>query len=202
MTTLKKGANGAEVRDLQRRLNCVADGIFGSVTEEAVKAFQREHGLTADGIVGERTWTALGVTQTARKIDKIIVHCSATPEGEDYTVADIRAWHLARGFADIGYHYVVYRDGSIHAGRAESKVGAHCTGQNAHSIGVCYVGGCPPRSVADWQKKAKDTRTEAQRAALARLVGGLARKYGASVHGHRDFAQKSCPSFDVHKERW
>lgn len=65
-----------------------------------------------------------------RKINEIIVHCSATPEGKDYTAQDITRWHKARGFKTIGYHYVVYRDGSVHAGRAESKVGAHCYGHN------------------------------------------------------------------------
>ena len=71
-----------------------------------------------------------------RKITEIIIHCSATPEGKVFTVDDIRKWHLARKFSDIGYHYVVYRDGSVHKGRAENLVGAHCQGHNAHSIGA------------------------------------------------------------------
>ena len=70
-----------------------------------------------------------------RNIKEIIVHCSATPEGEDFTVEQIRKMHLARGFSDIGYHYVIYRDGSIHKGRDEAKSGAHCTGHNTISIG-------------------------------------------------------------------
>ncbi|MDU3761109.1 MAG: N-acetylmuramoyl-L-alanine amidase [Bacteroides sp.] len=67
-----------------------------------------------------------------RKINKVIIHCSATPEGRDYTVADIDRWHRERGFDGIGYHYVVYRDGSIHAGRDVAKIGAHCKGQKRH----------------------------------------------------------------------
>lgn len=63
-----------------------------------------------------------------RKITEIIVHCSATAEGKDYTVADIDKWHRARGFKKIGYHYVVYRDGSVHVGRSENEIGAHCQG--------------------------------------------------------------------------
>lgn len=128
-----------------------------------------------------------------RKINKIILHCAATPEGKDYTVAQIDQWHRARGFKGIGYHFVIYRDGSVHPGRPVEQAGAHCTGQNAHSIGVCYIGGVQ----ADG-KTPKDTRTAAQRASMERLVRELLAKYpGATVHGHNEFAAKACPSFDV-----
>lgn len=131
-----------------------------------------------------------------RKINQIIVHCSATPEGKDFTVQQIDAWHRQRGFRCIGYHYVIYRDGSVHRGRPEDRVGAHCTGHNAHSIGVCYIGGC-----ASDGKTPKDTRTEAQRAALIKLVNELRSQFpGATVHGHNEFAAKACPSFNVQKE--
>ena len=126
-------------------------------------------------------------------IKEIIVHCSATPEGRDYTVADIDRWHKQRGWKGIGYHYVIYRDGSVHKGRDVSEIGAHCEGHNANSIGICYIGGC----AADG-KTPKDTRTPQQREALRRLVADLQKQYpGASVHGHREFAAKACPSFDV-----
>lgn len=131
-----------------------------------------------------------------RKINRIIIHCSATPEGKDFTVADITRWHKAQGYSTIGYHYVIYRDGSVHAGRPEEEVGAHCKGYNANSIGVCYIGG-----VASDGKTPKDTRTNAQKAALNTLVDKLLKKYpDATVHGHREFAAKACPSFDVKKE--
>lgn len=131
-----------------------------------------------------------------RDIKEIIVHCSATPEGKDFTVEDIRRWHLARGFKDIGYHYVIYRDGSIHKGREESVVGAHCTGHNSYSIGICYIGG-----VTKDGKTPKDTRTEAQKESLIKLLKELKTKYPkAIIYGHRDFANKACPSFDVKKE--
>ena len=131
-----------------------------------------------------------------RKITEIIVHCSATPEGKDFTVADITRWHRQRGFRTIGYHYVVYRDGSVHTGRQEAEIGAHCTGHNACSIGICYIGGLAADS-----KTAKDTRTPEQRKALLMLLRRLRAKYpNAKIHGHRDFAAKACPSFDATQE--
>ena len=130
-----------------------------------------------------------------RKIDKIILHCSATPEGRHVTVKDIDCWHRDRGFSGIGYHWVIYLDGSVHRGRPEEKQGAHVVGHNATSIGVCYIGG------ADSNMKAKDTRTPAQRAALKRVVAELQQRYpGATVHGHNEFAAKACPSFNVKSE--
>lgn len=198
MTTLKIGSRGEDVRKLQAKLCCAVDGIFGPITEEAVKAFQKSKGLTVDGIVGPKTWAQLGVviSQTTRSINEIIVHCSATAEGKDFTVADIKRWHLARGFSDIGYHYVIYRDGSVNKGRSDSVVGAHCTGHNTHSIGVCYIGGCMTDG-----KTPKDTRTTAQKEALIKILKELKAKYPtAKIYGHRDFANKACPSFDATKE--
>ena len=195
MTTLKIGSRGNDVKTLQSKLNLIPDGIFGKITEEAVKDFQKKNNLTVDGIVGDSTWNKLNVKNN-RIIKEIIVHCSATPEGKDFTVLDIKKWHLERGFSDIGYHYVIYRDGSINKGRDESKIGAHCTGHNSYSIGVCYVGG-----VAKDGKTAKDTRTDAQKKSLLSLLRNLKMKYPqASIHSHRDYANKACPSFDATKE--
>jgi len=131
-----------------------------------------------------------------RKITEIIVHCSDTIEGKDFTVEDIRKWHKDRGWLDIGYHYVVYLDGSIHKGRPDEVVGAHCVGHNAHSIGVCYIGGKEAGTF-----RAKDTRTPAQQEALLRLLIDLVCKYpDAKIYGHRDFANRKCPCFDARKE--
>lgn len=131
-----------------------------------------------------------------RKINQVIIHCSATPEGKDYTVEDIDRWHRDRGFDCIGYHYVIYRDGSVHKGRDVAKIGAHCKGRNANSIGVCYIGGM----TAD-NKQAKDTRTPQQKAALRALVAQLKQEYpGLTVHGHNEYASKACPCFNVQTE--
>jgi len=139
-----------------------------------------------------------------RKITEIIIHCSATREGKDFTAADIGRWHKARGFGasyggrtyHIGYHYVITLDGKVEEGRPESLTGAHCKGHNSHSIGVCYIGG-----LASDGKTPKDTRTAAQKDALVNLLLHLCRKYpSAKIHGHRDYAAKACPSFNATEE--
>lgn len=196
--TLKRGRHGGAVKSLQEKLHLLADGIFGPLTEEAVKEFQKSRGLTADGVVGPKTWVALGMVQSKRKVDQIIIHYTATPEGEEFSNEQIKHSHLARGFSDIGYHYVIGLNGEIRPGRSESIAGAHCTGHNTRSIGVCYVGGCPPRTTPNWQKTGKDTRTPAQETTLAKLVKELIGRYpGATVHGHYEFANKPCPGFNV-----
>lgn len=196
MNTLRLGSKGNDVITLQKKLNLQADGIFGPLTDEAVREFQKANGLSIDGIVGPNTWEKLGVSTNKRDIKEIIVHCSATPEGKDYTVADIKQWHLARGFSDIGYHYVIYRDGSINKGRDESISGAHCTGHNTISIGVCYIGGMDAAN-----KNPKDTRTDAQKSAIVKLLKELKSRYPkAKIYSHNNFAAKACPSFDATKE--
>lgn len=127
-----------------------------------------------------------------RKINKIIIHCSATKEGVNVTPSQIKEWHLARGFKAIGYHFVITLDGRTHVGRSLSQVGAHCKGQNKNSIGICYVGGL------DNNGKPKDTRTEAQKNSLSRLLNELKQSFPkATIHGHNEFANKACPCFDV-----
>lgn len=187
------------VRQIQLALHLQPDGIYGALTEEAVRQFQLSHGLTADGIAGPATLAKLipaRLKNSRRNITEIIVHCSATPEGRDYTVDDIRRWHRERGFNDIGYHYVIYRDGSVMPGRDVDISGAHCEGHNSCSIGVCYIGG-----VASDGRTAKDTRTYEQKAALMSLLLDLRGMYPkARIYGHRDFANKDCPSFDATRE--
>lgn len=199
MELYKKGSKGEIVKQIQKALNLYPDGIFGANTEEAVKSFQRSKGLTADGIVGAKTLALLipiRLKKSKRIITEIIVHCSATPEGKDFTVDDIRRWHKAQGWSDIGYHYVIYRNGHVEPGRNVDIAGAHCVNHNAHSIGVCYIGG-----VATDGKTQKDTRTLAQKAALLSLLTDLRKLYpNARIYGHHNFAAKACPSFDAKTE--
>ena len=199
MTLYKIGSKGEVVRQIQLALHIMPDGIFGQETQGAVMAFQKEHGLKVDGIVGPATLASLipiRLKKSKRRIDEIIVHCTATPEGKDYDIAEIRRWHKARGFSDIGYHYVISRGGIIYEGRSVDIAGAHCEGRNLHSIGVCYVGGMTCDN-----KTPKDTRTDSQKAAMLCLLLELKELYpNAKIYGHNDFANKACPCFNARKE--
>ena len=202
---LKKGNSGESVKQLQKALNLYPDGIFGEVTEEAVKTFQKSKGLKQDGIVGDKTWEALPkpnygfggiLKRSKRTIKEIIVHCTATPEGRVETVQSIRNMHKAKGWSDIGYHYLIGLNGERWEGRNVNLIGAHCEGHNSNSIGVCYVGG------VDKKMQAKDTRTEKQKYALVALLKDLRKLYpNAKIYGHHDFNKgKSCPCFDAKNE--
>jgi N-acetylmuramoyl-L-alanine amidase len=131
-----------------------------------------------------------------RAVHRIILHCSATPEDKHYDVATIRKWHLKRGWKDIGYHFVIYLDGSVHAGRPISQVGAHTKGHNSDTIGICYIGGVEANG-----KTPKDTMTDLQEIALINLIDALRKKYGKlGLHGHNEYAAKACPSFKVYEK--
>lgn len=129
-----------------------------------------------------------------RPVNEIIIHCSATPEGKDFTVKDIDRWHRERGWDGVGYHFVVLWDGTVQTGRPIEKTGAHTKGHNAETIGICYIGG-----LAADGKTAKDTRTPEQKAALMELCKHLLSIYPSisKISGHNEYAAKACPSFDV-----
>ncbi|MBD1552266.1 lysozyme [Pseudomonas sp. C2L12B] len=144
---------------------------------------------------------------TARtRTSLVVVHCSATGPHADIGAHDINAWHLKRGWAGIGYHYVIRRDGKLENGRPEHAIGAHAAGHNAVSVGVCLVGG------VDAAGKPHANYTEAQLACLRRLLAELHSRYPAArILGHRDLSPdtnsdgvvsanefvKACPCFDV-----
>lgn len=146
-----------------------------------------------------------------RKIDLIVLHCSATPPDVNLTAQDLEREHRRRGFDGCGYHYYVRRDGQICSMRPVEKAGAHVWGYNANSIGVCYEGGL------DAQGRPADTRTPEQRHSLRVLIRVLLKDYpGCRVVGHRDLSPdrngngvvepeewlKACPCFDVCRERF
>ncbi len=146
---------------------------------------------------------------TVRHITAIVIHCSATKEGKDFGAEDIDRWHRERGFNGIGYHFVVRLDGTIEVGRLLSLAGAHTTGHNQNTIGICYIGGL------DEDGKAKDTRTDEQKKALRWLITAIKTHMpyglGLRVKGHRDYSHdrngngvidkyeriKECPCFDA-----
>lgn len=152
-----------------------------------------------------------------RKIDAIVIHCSATRAGQDVRAADIDKWHKERGFAMIGYNYVIDLDGTVEVGRPLSREGAHCNtagvsglSYNKHSIGICYVGGL------DKDGNPADTRTPEQKLSMLNLVNNLMEAYPdiVEVIGHRDASPdkngngiiernewvKQCPCFSVRDE--
>ena len=132
-----------------------------------------------------------------RAIHKIIIHCTATREGDDISVDTIRRWHLNRGWSDIGYHYVIDIKGNINAGRPIELMGSHTRGFNKGSIGIAYVGGVEADGVTP-----KDTRTKAQKDSIIRLVKKLKGCYpDVTIHGHNEFSNKACPSYNVQNEK-
>jgi len=208
MELYKLGSRGEVVRQIQKALHLIADGIYGQNTKAAVEAFQREKGLVADGIVGSATLALLipqRLKKSKRTIKEIIIHCTATPEGREYTVEQIRADHKKQGWSDIGYHYVLYRNGHVEPGRDVDLIGAHCMkgGHNTYSIGIAYVGGVENKPGIPYSlQKSKDTRTLAQKAAFLSLLMDLRKLYPqAKIYGHHDFDPgKDCPCFDAKEE--
>jgi N-acetylmuramoyl-L-alanine amidase len=129
-----------------------------------------------------------------RAINRIIIHCSATKQSLDVGVEEIRKWHMkGNGWKDIGYHYVIRLDGSIEKGRPIEQVGAHTSGHNSDSIGICYVGG------VDNANKPKDTLNPKQEKSLEALVKKLRERWPKlTISGHNDYTNaKACPSFKV-----
>ena len=134
-----------------------------------------------------------------RIISLIIIHCSAVKPDQTSSAAQIDTWHRRDNHwkYGIGYHYVIRRDGTIEPGRPEWMIGAHCVNHNAHSIGVCYEGGL------DIRGQPADTRTEAQKATMRKLLEELHARYPrAMILGHRDLnPHKDCPGYkNVAKE--
>lgn len=124
----------------------------------------------------------------------IAIHCAATKPSQDVGVEDIRSWHLRRGWFDVGYHWIIKRDGTVQDGRPHDRPGAHVRGYNHISLGICLVGGVAENG------EPEDNFTDDQWDALAGLVKGLKVAHpDAIVQGHRDFpnVNKACPSFDV-----
>jgi N-acetylmuramoyl-L-alanine amidase len=136
-----------------------------------------------------------------RLINKIYIHCTATTgdEAGDVSVETVRRWHTSepRNWSDIGYHYLISRDGTVHVAREIERPGAHVKGDNATSVGVVYTGGIDATTGLEW-----DTRTPEQIKALKTLVNALREVFPTivSVHGHNEVSAKACPCFNVSAE--
>ena len=131
------------------------------------------------------------------RTDFIVLHCSATRALQDIGADDIRRWHKAQGWTDIGYHFVIRRDGHIERGRAQDAIGSHVKGHNANSLGICLVGGLNNDTY-----KPEDNFTVKQWTSLKALLATMLKTYKtAKILGHRDFPSvaKACPCFDARK---
>lgn len=174
------------------------DGLWGPQTRAAVVALAAADGGVAGGQVAPVT--SAEIRHGSRLVDEIVVHCSATrPEWmAGATLADkrdeIRRWHLANGWKDIGYHWLIDRDGKVMAGRPETVVGAHVEGHNTGTLGVCLIGG---HGSAETDAFARNF-TVAQDASLRQLILGIGmRTRIRRVSGHNEYAAKACPGFNV-----
>lgn len=159
--------------------------------EERVALCRSARGADHHRRGGRRSWE-----RVMRNVTLIVVHCSANKAGSALRAADIDRYHRSLGWKGCGYHFVIPADGAVEEGRPLSQVGSHCRGHNSHSIGVCYVGGLDARG------NPADTRTEAQRVALRKLLERLHREFPkAVIVGHRDLdSHKACPCFDAVRE--
>lgn len=129
-----------------------------------------------------------------REINSIFVHCTATRPSQDIGVTKVRAWHKARGWSDIGYHYLIKRDGTVQKGRADKRAGAHTKGYNGTSLGVALVGGISEKG------RPQFNYSGAQMKSLETLLQDLCFQYGIEIdqiHGHNEVSSKACPCFDV-----
>lgn len=132
-----------------------------------------------------------------QRVGFIVVHCSATKPSQDFDVNDIRRMHLQRGFFDVGYHYVIKRDGTVQMGRPLDRQGAHAYKFNHISVGVCLIGGVTEKDI----NVPEQNFTDAQYASLLKTLAMLKQYHfpHAEILGHRDLpnVHKACPSFDV-----
>lgn len=129
-------------------------------------------------------------------IKNIVIHCSATPDGIDFSAEDINRWHKERGWSEIGYHFVIRRDGRIEVGRDLDERGAHVGGHNSGSWGVCLIGG-PEEGEGNLREN--DFTVSQWRALVDTIIFLKRLAPNAEVKGHRDFpgVNKECPCFDV-----
>lgn len=159
-----------------------------------------------------------------RKIDLIVIHCSATRESQDFTFEDLMRAHKARKFRTVGYHFYIKKDGEVYVGRHIPEIGAHVgdVGKNWNSVGICYEGGLKDQGHPNDPNTAKDTRTPEQKSSIIDCINHTLialQRDGQNIEkvricGHRDLSPdldkdgfierhewlKMCPCFDAEEE--
>lgn len=185
-----------------------ADGWFGRDTRAAGQAWLDADGKPAPAqapappppVPARPTSTMIYQGAARHAVREIIVHCAATrpdwmagrPIAEK--VAEIRRWHLANGWKDIGYHHIIDRSGIVLAGRPETVIGAHTVGKNSGTIGICLIGG---HGSAETDLFAEHF-TPQQDITLRQMIDAISTRTAIErVTGHNEYAAKACPGFDV-----
>ena len=177
------------------------DGFWGGKTASAVARW-RSMNASAPAALPQVGGTSAVIRQGKNQhpVDEIVVHCAATPPewmaGQPLRnqVAEIRRWHLAQGWRDIGYHWIIGRDGTVLPGRAESELGAHVIDRNNGTIGICLIGGHDAAATDRFEQHF----TANQGAALRKLIAEIsARTRIKRISGHNEYAAKGCPGFFV-----
>lgn len=205
MKLIQRGSIGASVRKWQQFIGVKDDGIFGNGTTKATIAWQEANGLVADGIVGKLSIKKAEEqgfekqTEYTRDINEVIVHITAS--NDNATVEDIRQGHIQRGFSDIGYHWIVDRQGVVHKGRDEDIIGSHVAGYNADTIGISYIA---RGKDSDQNGEYGKYMTESQRIALEKKIADILMRHKLEVKdvsGHNQYnLGKACPCFKVNKQ--
>ena len=181
-----------------------ADGLWGPKTASAVLSLHAAAGkppaAPAPAAVSAQTMSMIYQGAARHPVREIVVHCSATrPEwyqGLSLNAKrdEIRRWHLANGWSDIGYHWLIDRDGAILAGRAETVIGAHVSGRNNGTIGICLIGGHGSAASDRFERH----YTAQQDASLRALIHAVSmRTQIQRVSAHHDYANKACPGFNL-----
>lgn len=178
------------------------DGLFGAKTSSAAHAWLVARGAAAAQSVKPMTVSSIYQGSAKYPVDEICIHCAATvpgwmaDSGLASQIAEIRSWHLAKGWKDIGYHWIIGRDGKILPGRAETVIGAGVEGHNSGVIHICLIGGH-----GSSENDAFTTNfTAAQGVSLRQLITGISMRTRIQrISGHNEYAAKACPGFNVTK---
>lgn len=193
------------VREWQEKIGIEQDGVFGRNTLQSSLDFiegkpvksdePNKSAMLTQPVIAKVKLPQVNIT---RLVDEIIWHCAATPEGRNFTVDQVRSWHVQRGWSDIGYHFYIDLYGVIWVGRDINSKGAHVKDRNARTIGLCYCGG-----VTSDGERAKDTRTPKQINSGIALTQYLAAQAPIkTISGHNQYASKACPSFKIANDSW
>jgi hypothetical protein len=177
------------------------DGFFGKNTKQAALDWLAAGGASATRPLPAATSMTILQGSKGYPVREIVVHCSATrPEwmadrGLADQVAEIRHWHVdGNGWKDIGYHWLIGRDGQLMSGRPETVIGAGVAGHNAGVIHICLIGGFGSAETDPFDRNF----TSRQDLALRQQIEGISmRTKIIRISGHNEYAAKACPGFNV-----